>query len=75
MSTLIASRSAHLVQPGLALLEPDERLDGPFWRPAPSASVLSSHGPDVSLAAGTSAQTDDLHTREVAWACEWWPPD
>jgi len=71
MATLLVSvsRSDRLVQPGLPLPEPDEDFDPRSWQVSPGSSRSGALEPD------TSPRQEDLHTREVAWACEWWPPD
>jgi hypothetical protein len=74
MSTLTASRSDHLVQPGAP---PDERdadsvvsstLAGPYQSHAPTGE------PDALIGRADKLDRGNRHVREIAWACEWWPP-
>ena len=69
MTTLVASPSGQLVQPGAPLVEPDELPGVRAERDAATPPDATVHERDLGPRYG------DVRTRESRWACEWWPPE
>ena len=68
MTTLVASESSHLVQPGV----PFHKLDWSFSVPCEAPDTESSQAPSSQEGSATAA--GDRSSREESWVCEWWPP-
>lgn len=68
MTTLVASESSHLVQPGV----PFHELDWGFSVPGEAPDPESSQAP--SSQEGSATVAGDRCSREESWVCEWWPP-
>jgi hypothetical protein len=68
MSTLVASESSHLVQPGV----PFHKLDWSISAPRETAGAESSEAPSNQELSATAPR--DRCSREESWVCEWWPP-
>jgi hypothetical protein len=68
MTTLVASESSHLVQPGV----PFHELDWGFSVPCETPDTESPRAP--SSQEGSATATGVRFSREESWVCEWWPP-
>jgi hypothetical protein len=68
MTTLVASDSSHLVQPGVPL----DELDWGFSVPDTSPGVELSPSPSSQRTSAPAPR--DRQSREESWVCEWWPP-
>jgi hypothetical protein len=68
MTTLVASPSGHLARPGAHLVDLEEHLVV-----VPRAYERVTATPPPRPTAVTVEQLE-MSAREIAWACEWWPP-
>ena len=68
MSTLVASESSHLVEPGV----PFHKLDGGFSVAHETSDIESSQA--HASQAPSPPEPRDGRRREESWVCEWWPP-
>jgi hypothetical protein len=68
MSSTIASMSGQLARPGAHLVDLEERI---VLVPRAYQRVTTAEPPHRSEPSADPAKTS---TREIEWACEWWPP-